>query len=193
IGLETFAGAGKVLLPEVDRTAQHGFPDRYTGLQFAVQIDVRRFAENAGDGDFLSVYVTGRRRHLTAAAQSVADQFILVVGVLRFLPARNIESVAHCFQNGRLAAAPDADQRVQFRREMQRFPVKDAPVKVNAADVRCEMLGRLRDDPRSRIAQGKLDRIKGQFTQFEVTGFTLTDVFDAFGVAAFQFGGVPAT
>ena len=76
---------------------------------------------------------------------------------------------------------------------MQRFPVKDAPVKVNAADVRCEMLGRLRDDPRSRIAQGKLDRIKGQFTQFEVTGFTLTNLFDAFGVAAFELGGVPVS
>ena len=76
---------------------------------------------------------------------------------------------------------------------MQRFPVKDAPIKVNAADVRCEMLGRLRGDPRSRIAQSKLDRLKGQFTQFEVTGFALTNLFDAFGVAAFQFGGVPAT
>ena len=47
--------------------------------------------------------------------------------------------------------------------------------------------------PAKQIAQSKLDRLKGQFTQFEVTGFALTNLFDAFGVAAFQFGGVLAT
>ncbi len=36
IGLETFTCAGKVFLPEVDRAAQHGLPDRHTGLQLAV-------------------------------------------------------------------------------------------------------------------------------------------------------------
>src|SRR5690606_39956190 len=133
IGLETFAGAGKVFLPEVDRTAQHGFPDRYTGLQFAVQIDVRRFAKNAGDGEFLSVYVTGRQRHLTAAAQSVADQFILVLGVLRFLPARNIESVAHCFQNEDLAPPPVPIHVVRSGEESSVFPAMEAPAEVMLA------------------------------------------------------------
>lgn len=71
----------------------------------------------------------------------MADQFIFVLGILRLLPARNIEGVAHCFQNGRLAAAPDADQRVQFGREMQRLPVEDATVEVNTADKRPLMLG----------------------------------------------------
>lgn len=65
---QIFASAGKVFLPEVDRATQHGLPDRHPGLQPAVQADVRRFTEDAGDGEFLSVYVAGRQRHLTATA-----------------------------------------------------------------------------------------------------------------------------
>ncbi len=191
IGFETFAGAGEVFLPEVDRAAQHGFPDRHAWLQLAVQIDVGCFAENAGDGEFLPVHIAGNQRHFAAAAEGVADQFILVLGVLSLLAPWNAEGIAHRLQDGRLAAAPDADERIEFGREVQRLPVEDAAVEVNAANVRCLMLRRLRRDTRGGIAQGELDRLEGQFAQLEITDFALSDFVDALGVAAFQFGGVP--
>ena len=75
---------------------------------------------------------------------------------------------------------------------MQHLPVEDAAIEVDAADVRRLVLGRLNGNPPSGIAQGKLDRLEGQFAQLQVAGFASTDFIDTLGVAAFQFGGVPA-
>lgn len=82
-----------------------------------------------------------------------------------------VEGVAYCLQDGRFAAAPDSDQRVELGREMQHLPVEDAAVEADAADVRRLVLGRLNGNPPSGIAQGKLDRLERQFAQLQVAGF----------------------
>ncbi len=112
--LKTFAGAGKILLTEINRFVQNGFADRNTRLKNIVYVNIRLFPKYAADFIPLTSSINRFNRHLAAAAERVRYKAIFILLVKGLLPKGNIKYVAHGFQNRGFPAAANADEGVQL-------------------------------------------------------------------------------
>jgi hypothetical protein len=158
---EPLARRRQVLLAEIERLADDGFADGDTRLRLPADIDIRRMPDDAADLELGAVAVSGLDDDLSSALEDVGQQLFLVVAVLGLVAEGNAEGVPEALEDRGLAAALNADQAVEMRREGHADAVEHAALETNGIEARVSDFGRLLGHTERKIGQRELDRAKG--------------------------------